>query len=88
MGAFVYILECADGSYYVGCATGDDLKKRISEHPGRHVSGLYINVPSGISRLVGLFPADHPRHCCRAEVKGWLRAKKEAFVSGNWDAVR
>jgi putative endonuclease len=32
MGAFVYILRCADKSYYTGSARGDDLDRRISEH--------------------------------------------------------
>jgi putative endonuclease len=32
MGAFVYMLRCADQSFYVGSATGDDLTKRIAEH--------------------------------------------------------
>ena len=31
MGAFVYMLSCADGSYYTGCATGEELTKRIAE---------------------------------------------------------
>jgi hypothetical protein len=25
MGCYVYMLRCADGSFYVGSATGDDL---------------------------------------------------------------
>jgi len=32
MGAYVYMLQCADGSYYVASATGDDLWRRITEH--------------------------------------------------------
>ena len=32
MGAFVYMLKCADDLFYVGSATGDDLSKRIAEH--------------------------------------------------------
>jgi predicted GIY-YIG superfamily endonuclease len=32
MGAFVYMLHCSDGTYYVGSATGDDLARRIAEH--------------------------------------------------------
>ena len=32
MGAFVYMLRCADGSFYVGSATGDDLTLRIAQH--------------------------------------------------------
>ncbi|MCA9360236.1 GIY-YIG nuclease family protein [Candidatus Kaiserbacteria bacterium] len=32
MSHYVYILECADGTYYTGYAT--DLEKRMSEHNG------------------------------------------------------
>jgi hypothetical protein len=32
MGAFVYMLRCADGSFYIGSATGDDLTRRVAEH--------------------------------------------------------
>jgi putative endonuclease len=32
MGVYVYMLGCADGSFYVGSATGSDLNQRISEH--------------------------------------------------------
>jgi putative endonuclease len=32
MGAFVYMLRCADGSFYVGSATGEDLTLRIAQH--------------------------------------------------------
>ena len=31
MGAFVYMLRCADGSFYVGNATGNELEKRFAE---------------------------------------------------------
>ena len=37
MGAFVYMLLCRDGSYYVGSATGEDLAPRIAQHQ----SGAY-----------------------------------------------
>jgi putative endonuclease len=32
VGMYVYILHCADGSYYVGGATGQDLSPRIDQH--------------------------------------------------------
>jgi putative endonuclease len=32
MGAYVYMLRCSDGSYYVGSATGNDLTRRMQEH--------------------------------------------------------
>ncbi len=37
MSAFVYILRCADESYYVGSARGETLDKRLGEHQ----SGTY-----------------------------------------------
>jgi putative endonuclease len=37
MGAFVYMLRCADGSYYVGSARNNDLAPRVAEHQ----SGVY-----------------------------------------------
>jgi len=32
MGIYIYMLRCADGSYYVGGATGHDLQPRIDQH--------------------------------------------------------
>jgi putative endonuclease len=32
MGAFVYMLRCADRSFYVGSATAEDLTMRIAQH--------------------------------------------------------
>jgi putative endonuclease len=31
-GIYVYMLRCADNSYYVGSATGHDLAPRIDQH--------------------------------------------------------
>ena len=39
MGAFVYMLRCADSSYYIGSATGDDLTRRIAEHESGYYQG-------------------------------------------------
>jgi putative endonuclease len=54
MRAFVYMLRCADGSYYVGSATGDDLTKRIAEHQ----SGAFPGYPS-TRRPVELVWSEH-----------------------------
>jgi putative endonuclease len=47
MGAHVYMLRCADGSFYVGSATGDDLWKRIAEHE----TGLIAATPTLVVRF-------------------------------------
>jgi putative endonuclease len=42
MGVYVYMLRCADGSYYVGSATGDDVGTRVDQHN----AGSYRAIPS------------------------------------------
>ena len=51
MGAWLYILRCADGSYYTG-TTRADLEKRIAEHlspsPRRSRGGWFCFVGGGV----------------------------------------
>jgi putative endonuclease len=88
MGAFVYMLRCADHSYYVGSATGDDLTKRIAEHN----AGVYKGYTS--QRLpVTLVWSEHFERITDAiaaerRIKGWSRAKKEALIDGDWSSLR
>ncbi len=84
MTAFVYILKCADGSYYAGSARGDTLDKRIGEHQGGEIPGY-----TSTRRLVTLVYAeqfDRITDAIAAErrIKGWSRAKKEALIRGDW----
>ncbi len=41
MGAFAYILRCADGSLYVGSATGEDVGPRVDQHNAGAFPGSY-----------------------------------------------
>ncbi len=82
MGAFVYMLRCADGSYYVGCATGDDLWRRIAEHKaGAYRGYTYARRPV---RLVWSEHFDRITDAIAMErrIKGWSRAKKRALGEG------
>jgi predicted GIY-YIG superfamily endonuclease len=82
---FVYMLRCADGSYYVGSTW--NLEKRIEEHN----SGAYQGYTS--RRLpVELvwscdFPTEHEAFLAERQLKGWSRAKKEALIRGGLQAV-
>jgi putative endonuclease len=87
MGAFVYMLRCADGSFYVGSATGDDLTRRIAEHQ----SGYYHGYTS-TRRPVTLVWSERFLRITDAiaverQIKGWSRAKKEALIKGDWSAI-
>ena len=88
MGAFVYMLRCADDLYYVGSATGDDLTKRIAEHEAGTYHG-YTSTRRPV-RLVWSEYFDRITDAIAVErqIKGWSRAKKEALIKGEWDAIQ
>ncbi|RNJ49516.1 GIY-YIG nuclease family protein [Methylocystis hirsuta] len=85
-GASVYILLCADGSYYAGL-TRKEVETRVSEH------NLGINADYTTRRRpVKLVWSEHFELLTEAiaterRIKGWSRAKKEALISGDYDAL-
>ena len=88
MGAYVYMLRCADGSFYVGSATGNDLTKRISEHD-RGVYGGYTSTRRPV-QLAWSEYFDRITDAIAAErkIKGWSREKKRALTQGDWEKVK
>jgi putative endonuclease len=86
-GAHVYMLRCADGSYYVGSARLG-LDRRLSEHN----NGSYGGYTS--KRLpVVLVWSEHFLNITDAigaerQIKGWSRTKKEALIRGDYELLR
>src|SRR5258708_14522773 len=85
-GAYLYILRCADGSYYVG-TTRKTLEERLAEHN----AGLHGGY-TATRRPVTIVYAQHFETITDAvsaerQVKGWSRAKKEATIKGEWDRL-
>jgi putative endonuclease len=85
-GAFLYILRCADGKYYVGTT-----RKSLEERVGQHNAGLLGGFTTA-RRPVTLVFAQHFQSIADAvaaerQVKGWSRAKKEAMINGDWDRL-
>ncbi len=85
-GASVYILLCADGSYYTGL-TRKDVETRLSEHN----AGINADYTSR-RRPVKLLWSQHFEQLTDAiaserRIKGWTRAKKEAFMRGDYNAL-
>jgi len=86
-GASVYILECADGSYYIGI-TRRSVAERVSEHAQGLVPGCYTFT----RRPVNLIFDEHYERISDAvaaerRIKGWSRAKKEADVRGDFSTL-
>ena len=83
----VYILECADGSYYTGSAA--DLSRRVWEHEigGSPSSYTYSRRPVKLvwsSEEVQRY-SDALRF--ERQIKGWSRSKKQALIRGDYEAV-
>ena len=86
-GAYVYMLRCADKSYYVG-STRLSLDPRVGEHNAGAYEGYtktrlpvelawhqhFVNITDAIS--------------VERQIKGWSRAKKEALIRGDYDSLR
>ena len=73
-GAYVYMLRCVDGSYYIGSAR-HGLERRVGEH-NEGVYGGYTST----RRPVTLVWVQH--------FQRWSRAKKEALIRGDYDAMQ
>jgi putative endonuclease len=80
MSAHLYILRCADASYYVGTTVGS-LERRVAEHQAGAHDGYTAN-----RRPVELDRWDDAAAAER-QVKGWRRQKKEALIRGDFAAL-
>ena len=87
MSAFVYMLRCADGSCYVG-STRDALEMRVAQHNAGTFDGhtskrrpVELIFHQQFERIDDAIAAE-----CR--IKGWSRAKKEALIRGDYDALK
>jgi putative endonuclease len=89
MGAWVYILRCADGSYYTGMTRQEMPETRLSEHMMK-LSPQSFTAKRLPVTLVYAEYLDMVSDAIAAErkIKGWSRAKKEALIAGDWSEVQ
>ena len=85
--ATVYILLCADGSYYTGI-TQKQPEARLWEHNAGAVKG-YTSTRRPV-QLVFAEPFVRIVDAIAMErrIKGWSRAKKEALIARDYDLLR
>ena len=87
--AWVYILRCADGSYYTGMSRSPDLDKRVSEHNMRLSPESYTASRLPVSLIYSEnFELIVDAVAAERKIKGWSRAKKEALIKGDWEEVQ
>jgi predicted GIY-YIG superfamily endonuclease len=83
----VYILECADGSYYTGSAA--DLSRRLWEHETGAAPSSYTYSRRPVKLVWTSEEVTRYSDALRFErqIKGWSRAKKQALIRGDYQAV-
>jgi putative endonuclease len=86
-GAYLYIVRCSDGSLYIG-TTRTTLETRIAQHNDGTFKGY-----TETRRPVVLVYAEWFDRITDAienerKLKKWTRAKKEAFIRGDFASLR
>ena len=80
MGVYIYMLRCADGSYYVGSATGDDRGPRVNQHNAGSYKGYTFSRRPVVLVWSEYFDRITDGIAVERQLKGWSRAKKEALL--------
>lgn len=82
----MYILKCADNSYYAGSTT--DLVQRIEQHQ----AGLGANYTKNKRPVTLIYFEEYQRieeaFYREKQVQGWSRKKKEALMNGDIEQLQ
>ena len=86
MPYYIYILHCADGSYYTGSTA--DLSLRLTEHQEGSNPRAYTYKRRPV-KLAWATEVETKREARLLEhqIKGWSRNKKEALIRNDFDAI-
>jgi predicted GIY-YIG superfamily endonuclease len=81
---YAYLLRCSDSSYYAGHT--DDIEARLFMHRSGVLKG-YTHSRRPVQLVwCETFPI-RDEAFESGQIKGWSRAKKDAFVARNWDEI-
>ena len=81
----MYILECSDGSYYVGSTV--DIEQRVWQHnQGEGAVYTARRRPVKVA-FAAEFASVVDAYAAEKQVQGWRRDKREALIRGDYDAL-
>lgn len=83
--AYIYILECNDGSYYTGSTK--DLERRLWQHQngiGANHTAKHLPVKLVYCEFFDRVDDAFDRE---KQVQGWSRKKKQALISGDFNQL-
>lgn len=83
----VYILLCADNSYYTGVAK--DIDYRVWQHQTGYFNDCYTFKRRPV-KLVWerYFEDENEAMLYEKQIKGWSRKKKEALINNDFDELK
>ena len=86
-GASIYILRCADSSYYTD-VTRRPVETRLSEHAQRLDPDCYTATRLPVTLVFSeLYAHVDEAIATERRIKGWSRAKKEPYMRGDFEAL-
>lgn len=86
MAAYVYILQCSNGSYFVGSTL--NLEKRLEEHL-LGIGSSYTRTRLPVKLLYSEEFSDVSKAYLREkQIQGWSRAKREALMAGDFERLK
>ena len=84
--AWVYVLRCADGSYYTGLT--QNLENRLDEHAaGKASQWTRYRLPVKLVFQQEM-PDENLAFQTERQIKNWSRDKKEALIAGDFDLLK
>ena len=84
---YVYILHCADGSYYVGSTS--DVDARVKEHNEGKLGACYTFLRRPVTLAYAeSFSTQLEAMRRERQLKGWSHAKKAALITSDQAALR
>ena len=83
MNYFVYILECADGTYYTGIT--NNLEKRLRQHNGEIIGGAFYTKNKRPVKFIYTEKSTTRGEAMKREreIKSWTREKKLKLINGS-----
>lgn len=83
---WVYMLRCADDSFYVGHT--DNLEQRMEQHHQGCFPGCYTFIRRPLMLVFTQnFSTRDDAFARERQIKGWNRAKKCALIEGDWEEL-
>ncbi|MCB0587836.1 MAG: GIY-YIG nuclease family protein [Phaeodactylibacter sp.] len=85
MRGYMYILECADGSYYTGSTK--DMERRLAQHQaGEGANHTRKRLPVKLVYFETFSRIDKAFYR-EKQVQGWSRKKKEALINSQFEEL-